>query len=310
MLERLNRIVSKTIVPKGTGGSNPPPTAMENVVIPNQGKFEELKEKFKKDGIAKMHVLADFDKTLTYAFVDGKRIASLISVLRDNNYLTSDYPAKAKALFEKYYPIEINPALPIEEKRQKMKQWWVEHFDLLIKSNLNIKDIERTVEHQDVVLRKKGVDFLNLLKEKNIPLVILSSSGLGEESIKLYLEKRGLLFENIYIISNAFKWNELGYAVGIKKPIIHTLSKNETMVKDFPDIFEKVKNRKNVLLLGDSISDNEMITGFDYDNLIKIGFLNEKVEENLENYKQNFDVVITNDSSIEFVNNFLKFLIE
>ena len=141
-------------------------------------------------------------------------------------------------------------------------------------------------------------------------MVILSSSGLGEESIELYLKERGLLFENIHIISNAFEWNKSGYAVGIKKPIIHTLSKNETMVKDFPDIFEKVKNRKNVLLLGDSVSDNEMITGFDYDNLIKIGFLNENIEKNLENYQQNFDIVITNDSSIEFINNFLNFFIE
>ena len=99
------------------------PPLMENVIIPNQQRFKELKNKFKKDGIAKIHVLADFDKTLTKAFVRGRKIASLISVLRDNNYLTPDYPEKAHALFEKYYPIEIDLNIPIEEKRQKMKQW-------------------------------------------------------------------------------------------------------------------------------------------------------------------------------------------
>jgi ATP-dependent Clp protease adapter protein ClpS len=49
-----------------------------------------------------------------------------------------------------------------------------------------------------------------------------------------------------------------------------------------------------------------MIKGFDFENLIKIGFLNEKVKENLEEYKKVYDVLITNDSSMEFVNELLK----
>jgi 7-methylguanosine nucleotidase len=279
---------------------------MENALIVNQKRVDELKEVFKKDGLLKFHVLADFDKTLTKEFVEGKEVASLISVLRDNNYLTEDYPEKAKALYAKYHPIEKDLKIPLEERRKAMKQWWTEHFELLMQSKLNIKDIEKAVEHQDVALRGGCVDLLNFLRKKEIPLIILSSSGLGEESIKLYLEKRDLLFENIYIISNAFVWNEQGYAIDIKKPIIHTLSKDETVVKNFPEIFEKVKDRKNVALLGDSVSDVEMITGFEYDNLIKIGFLNEETENNLEAYKRAFDVLILNDASVDFINDFLK----
>jgi HAD superfamily hydrolase (TIGR01544 family) len=279
---------------------------MENVLITNQKNFEELKEKFKKDGVEKLHVLADFDKTLTYAFVDGKKIASLVSVLRDNDYLTPDYPEKAHALFNKYYPIEKDLNISIEEKKKAMKRWWTEHFDLLIQSKLNIKDIEKAVENQDVKLRDGCIELLNFMKDNNIPLVILSSSGLGKESIKLYLEKRNFLFDNINIISNSFIWNKEGYAVDVKKPVIHTLSKNETVVRDFPEIFEKVKDRKNVILLGDSVSDTEMIAGFDYDNLIKIGFLNEDIQSNLAEYKKAFDVIIIKDSSVDFLNDLLK----
>jgi len=278
---------------------------MENVLIVNEKRLEELKKNIKKDGVEKLHVLADFDNTLTKEFVQGKKIASLISVLRDNDYLTPDYPEKAKALYAKYYPIEKDLSISLEERKRTMKQWWTEHFELLIESNLNIKDIEKAVEHQDVELRKGTNEFLKVLKENNIPLVILSSSGLGEECIELYLKKRNLLFENIHIISNSFKWNDQGQAIGINTPIIHTLSKNETLIKDFPKIFEKVRERKNVILLGDSVSDIEMITGFDYDNLIKIGFLNEEIEKDLENYKKAFDILILNDSSVEFINNLL-----
>ena len=83
------------------------------------------------------------------------------------------------------------------------------------------------------------------------------------------------------------------------------MNKDETMVKDFPEIFEAVKNRKNVILLGDNIEDVAMIDGFEYENLIKIGFLNENVEGNLELYKNNFDVIVINDGSFEFINNLI-----
>jgi 5'-nucleotidase len=60
------------------------------------------------------------------------------------------------------------------------------------------------------------------------------------------------------------------------------------------------------MLLGDGLGDIKMIEGFDYDNLIKIGFLNENVEENLEQYKRSYDVLILNDSSIGYVNGLLR----
>ena len=46
-----------------------------------------------------------------------------------------------------------------------------------------------------------------------------------------------------------------------------------------------------------------------YDNLLKIGFLNENVEENLEYYKKAYDIIILNDSSMDYVNDLLKEII-
>ena len=80
------------------------------------------------------------------------------------------------------------------------------------------------------------------------------------------------------------------------------------VLKDFP-FFKVIKNRKNVLLLGDSLDDTKMITGFDYNALIKIGFLNENIEENLEHYKKVYDVVILNDGDMNFINDLLKGII-
>jgi 5'-nucleotidase len=49
-----------------------------------------------------------------------------------------------------------------------------------------------------------------------------------------------------------------------------------------------------------------MIKGFDYNNLIKIGFLNENIEENLEHYKYNFDIVILNGYTMDYINVLLR----
>ncbi len=280
----------------------------ENILISNPKKLEKTKKLISKGGAVKLHILADFDRTLTKAFVNGKNIPSLISILRDGNYLTPDYAKKANELYVKYHQIEINPRIPFEEKKKAMDEWWRTHFDLLIKSGLNKKDLERVVEAGKVEFRNGFYEFIDFLKKHNIPLVIMSSSGLGGDAISMYLENEGKLYDNVYIISNSYEWDKNGRAIAIKEPIIHTMNKDETAIQDFP-VFDAVKNRKNIILLGDNLEDIGMVKGFNYDNLIKIGFLNENVEENLEQYKRNYDVIILNDSPLDYVSGLLKKMI-
>ena len=280
----------------------------KDIIIQNTSNLEDLKKSISEDGIECLHVLADFDKTLTTLFVNGKKVPSLISILRDGNYLTPDYAQKAHELYNKYHLIEIDPKVLIREKKKVMNEWWMTHFDLLIKSGLNKKDIEDVIKSRKIKLRPGFSDFLDILKENKIPLVIMSSSGLGEDAISMYLKQEGKLHDNIHIISNLYKWDEKGNAIGVKKPIIHVMNKDETAIQNFP-AFEIIKNRKNVLLLGDSVSDIGMVQGFDYNNLIKIGFLNENVKENLESFKANYDVLILNDSSMDYINQLLREII-
>jgi 5'-nucleotidase len=278
---------------------------MENVLIPNPEELEKKKKKISGDGATKLHVLSDFDRTLTTAFINGKNVPSLISILRDGNYLTPDYAPKANELYIKYHAIEINPKIPFEEKKKAMHEWWTAHFNLLIRSGLNKKDLERVVETGKAKFRDGFSEFIDFLKKHSIPLVILSSGGLGGDTIPMILEKEGKLYNNIYIISNSYEWDKNGNAIAVKKPIIHAMNKNETVIQALP-FFEIIKDRKNILLLGDSLGDIGMAEGFNYENLINIGFLNENVEDNLEPYKRNYDVVILNDSSLEYVNGLLK----
>jgi len=280
----------------------------KDIIIQNISNLENLKKSISENGAEKLHILADFDKTLTTLFVNGEKVPSLISVLRNGDYLTPDYVQKANQLYDKYHPIEIDPKVSTEEKKKVMNEWWMTHFDLLIKSGLNKKDVEDVIKSRKIKLRHGFSDFVNILKENNIPLVIMSASGLGDEAISTYLKQEEKLYDNIHIISNSYKWDESDNLIGVKQPIIHIMNKDETAIQNFP-VFETIKNRKNVLLLGDGLSDIGMVKGFDYENLIKIGFLNENVEENLESFKANYDVLILNDSPMDYINKLLREMI-
>ena len=273
----------------------------KGVVIASQD-FEETKKDILDAGIENFHVIADFDRTLTKAFLKGqKKVGSMISQLRDGRYLTEDYASRAHALFDEYHPIEISADVPLEEKKEKMQEWWAKHFELLIECGLNKDTIKTAVENmikEDTLVFREGVGkFLDFLKDNDIPLVIMSSS-IGDMIVE-FLKQKELYYDNVYVIANLLDFDDEGNATGIKK-IVHVFNKSETEVK-----VHEVQDRKNVLLLGDSLGDLGMIEGFDTDNLIAIGFLNESPKENLEKFKELYDVVLLGDPDFNFVNNFL-----
>ncbi len=175
----------------------------------------------------------------------------------------------------------------------------------MIEYGFSKSHLQKIVETGLIQFREGVKEFLEILNENNIPLVIMSASGVGE-AIKLIFERNNFFFDNINIIANSFEWDEQGLAIKPKEPIIHSLNKDETLIKNFSEIFAKIKDRKNVILLGDKLGDVAMVDGFEHDNLLKIGFFNEASIENLESFKKDFDVVILKDGSMDFVNNFLK----
>jgi cytosolic 5'-nucleotidase 3 len=152
---------------------------MEKVIIPNQEKFDTKLKAITAGGADKLHVRMDFDGTITKAIVDGKIVPSLISVLRDEDFLGTDYSQKAHALYNKYRPIEIDPNVPDDKKKIVMCEWWKAHFDLLIEKGFSRRHIERALQSARIQLRDGFNQFAATLADNNIPLVIMSCSGMG-----------------------------------------------------------------------------------------------------------------------------------
>ncbi len=264
--------------------------------------ISKINEKWKND----VYVLADFDRTLTYSIIDWEKKPSLISVIRNNpKYLWKEYSKKANELFDFYHPIEIDHSLSIEEKSKEMTKWWQAHLDLLVKSRLNINHIDEIVNSWIIKLRYWVIKFLNFLDKNNIPLIILSANWLWWDSIIDYLKYNDLYTKNIEIVSNKFEFDEKWYATWYKKNVIHVFNKWKIAFDDFPEAKEKIENKKNIILLWDSLWDPHMADWAIYENLLKIWFYNENNNKNINHFLEKYDVLLTGDSDGEFLNNIL-----
>ncbi len=327
------------------------------IFFQNKKHLEKKIQKIKQDGLDKLHIVSDFDRTLTKSFFNGKKIPSTIALIREGGYLSKYYPEKAFALFDKYHPFEINYSVDYEFRFNKMQEWWATHEKLLVKSGMNKDVIKDILNKFPKIFREGSLKFFDFLKENNIPILIFSS-GIGN-FIEEYLKKENKLSNNIKILSNTFEFDSEGFATGYKDKIIHIMNKSETKMKD-SEYKRMIAERKNIILLGDSLEDLGMINDLEsntvisiaqskkedkttsapcsknslsvihaalkeqkrtalrkstprfvgersvLDRVISIGFLNENIESNLELYLSNFDVVITNDGTMDFVNDLLK----
>lgn len=260
-----------------------------------KGTLERIKD-WQDDTI---YVLADFDRTITVGNSEGSW-----SILSKSEKVPKGYIDEAQELYEHYRPIEVDESLDEETKNELMVEWWNKHINLFPKYQISEEIVSNAARDLNVMsFRKGGREFLENMRDRNIPVIIISA-GIGN-FIEQFFEVNDCWFENVNIVSNFIEFKN-GIAVGISDMVIHSLNKNEVALPK--EIKELVKNRKNIILLGDCIGDVKMASDDARDNALKIGFLEESVEENMRYYKSEFDVVCTNNTGYDELSQTLKIL--
>ena len=280
---------------------------IQDVVIKNPDKLETLIDKFKKDGKDKFFIVSDFDRTLTRMFVGEQKMVTVIGQIRNGEYLSPEYIRQAHALYDKYYPYEIDPNLSRQERSAKMSEWWREHFKLLIESGFSKQVIAEIINKKSLRFRDGAFELLEQLNEYQIPLIILSAAP--GDMLNEYLVIDKIDFKNIYVIADFLEYDENGKAIAVKEPVIHSANKNEINIYDFP-AGRAITGRSNVIVIGDSLDDLDVLEKLKFDNLITIGFLHPNLENQLELYKEKFDVVLTGDPSMRYVNDLINKITE
>ena len=176
---------------------------MQEILIPNPRHVQDVIVKMSAQGSQHFHVVADFDRTLTKPSI-GQERSSLESIFEEQWFLWEGFFVQAQKAFDTYYPIEMDPNIPLEDKKMAMHGRWMSQFDLMLKSGLTKDMIVQAMKSDKIIFRPWSDIFFDLLKDNRIPLLIFSGSGLWYDGIASCLQNVDKFFDNIHIISNAF----------------------------------------------------------------------------------------------------------
>ena len=249
----------------------------------NEEKLEQCK--INKNNIC---YIIDFDRTLTKENCEDSWDA-----VASKKIFGEELAKELNNLYKKYGPIEVNYKIPFEEKERYMIEWYQKCMETYYKFNLTKDKVEKSIKTSNIELRTGVIEFLNFAKEKKIHIIILSA-GIGN-TIEEVLKQNACYFENIHIISNFIKFDDEGYMLKYEGDLIHSLNKNIDEINQ-KEIIDVIKSKEYRVVIGDLIEDIKMAGDYPEEKLIKIGFLNQNVKENLKKYKEKFDIVLTKES--------------
>ncbi|RVE52277.1 hypothetical protein evm_003067 [Chilo suppressalis] len=279
----------------------------DNIHIRDESDLLRKLNKIIHDGHSKLQIVTDFDHTLTrHDMENGKIVLTSFGMFRECPSIPQHYKDEDNRLSQIYKPIESDPHMSLEEKTKHMVDWYkAAHMQL---KGVTFPRQELTdIGSKMIECFRKGVkDLISWSQEQHVPVLVFSA-GLGD-CVVAALKAADLLLPHVKVISNFLALEEDEKIVGIKGDVIHTLNKNETAIKN-TEYYEMVKDRDNVILMGDNIGDASMAEGMDHcAEVIKIGFLGHNVEGNLPNYLNKFDIVLVNEPTVDTVNAILALL--
>nr|XP_023030478.1 7-methylguanosine phosphate-specific 5'-nucleotidase [Leptinotarsa decemlineata] len=268
-----------------------------NVYIRDPDKVNETIERLIDGGCDKLQVVSDFDKTITKQHENGKIYASSFAMFSKCPSVTQEHIRIKDDLTKKYAPIEVDPHIPLEEKTKLMQEWWSLSEDSLKGLKVSTEEIGKVCALLCPSLRTGTNEFFKKLHEANVPVLVFSA-GLGDTVVAV-LKHCEVLLPNVEVVSNFLKYDNDGKILGFRNDLIHVFNKNEFAIKG-TQFYNKVANRNNVILLGDSLGDATMAEGMEHlETVLKIGFLYERSEEALPSYMETFDIVLRDDQTMD-----------
>ncbi|XP_012680042.2 cytosolic 5'-nucleotidase 3 [Clupea harengus] len=274
------------------------------VHIKNPERVEQVICDLIKGGAPKLQVITDFDMTLSKFAVNGKRCPTCHNIIDNCSLVTEDCRKKLLELKNTYYPIEIDPHLTTEEKYPFMVEWYFKSHTLLVDQRLQKDKLPEVVKQSDASLREGYEQFFDRLLQHNVPVFIFSA-GLGDV-LEEIIRQAGVYHANVKVVSNFMDFDENGVIKGFKGELIHVYNKHDGALRN-TEYFKQQKDNCNIILMGDSLGDLNMADGVpSVENILKIGFLNDKVEDRLEKYMDSYDIVLVKDETLEVPNSILQ----
>lgn len=272
-----------------------------------------------------LHVIADFDMTLTKHWVPARydfhdttpktqqkneveRNLSSHGVLERGQHVSKDFAIHTRQLYQHYYPYEISTTLDIEEKTALMIEWWTKAHEAMIQEGFTREMIEIQAKDAKMQFRQGVRELLDFLAARQVPLLIFSA-GIGDV-IEALLRVNALERPNQSVVANRMRFTDEDGAnqpgseaklIGFHSPLVHSLNKGERAVQSHSSLSRQIHERRKVILLGDSPGDAQMAAGAEHEVVLKIGLFNFGDDARRREFEQAFDILILNDTSTQAV---------
>lgn len=232
-------------------------------------------------------VLMDFDRTIT-----SKDSLGSWSVLENPKFMDKEFKKKSKKLVDTYYPYELDYSISNDVKTKYLNEWYYKNMDLLYEYNLTKSILLNCINDCNANFHDGCKEFLDYMYKLNVPIIIISA-GIGNVIIEL-LKKYGCLYSNIHVFSNFIQF-ENDKMVRFSDSMIHTSNKSMSVLP--LNLQTEILSKDYILVFGDLVEDLDMAKGIDFNKVLSFGFLEHSIKENLDFYRQAFDVVLTDGSS-------------
>ncbi len=255
-----------------------------------RGKVEDINKN-------NFYVVADFDKTIT-----SKNSNTTFSLFSKSGFYPKEYLNDRNKNYDHYRPLELDPTIKNEEKERIVKEWQEASYELMLKYKVKEADIKKILSDPSALtLRNGAVSFIKTLYENNIPLIICSA-GVGNFIIEL-LKLNSCYSDNIYVHSNMLEFKN-GVIYDSIKEIIHSMNKNDIILEK--KLFNKLKDKKYGIIIGDQLSDLNMINNLPRCDTLSFGFLESNVDDQEELFYKDFDVVLKENEGFDKISKILK----
>lgn len=240
----------------------------------------QAQEKLKNFTPENTSLVTDFDGTV----ISGTSKNSF-SVFID--VLGLEYAQKAQRLYMIFGPHEANHELDLERKKIIMARWWKNHLWLFAKTPLTKDHLTHELT-RSVVLRRGMESLISRFHENAIPTMVFSA-GVAQV-IDMVLERYFGNSHNIKVAANRLSFTPDWVNNGTQDVPIHVVNKTD---HDFPHLFsEEIRSRTHVIVVGDSLSDSNMVTSIPLEKRLTVGFLNNPDDLKRKIFGERFDIVI------------------
>ena len=242
---------------------NVPEYLLEGFHFNDRGVVIRKLNKIAAIGIDSLHLVSDFDLTLTAGKQPGQNLGTWDVM---DELMPAEGVQRHMEIYQSFRPIELRGQLTSEIASEK----WAETLDLITSYRMSIDDVEGAFLSV-ATLRDGAKELFDACQEGRVPTVILSS-GI-RNVIQLMAEHYKLRPD--YILSNDLNVDEKTRRVvgWYRDTLIHMLNKNE---RGHNELSALRATRPNVILIGDVPDDTKMVLG---DNVIRVRVLDPRKNE-------------------------------